>query len=134
MTAINRRADGLSKQRGAIDLVVIFAIMFGIILVISAIKIFPLYMDHWSIEEAAQAVVNEGAESKFSKKKLRGMLQKRLEVNRIDFLSVDDFDFERTKTTLSATLGYERRVPLVFNIDVVLKFPEQTMQAELSSG
>lgn len=124
-----------STQGGAIDLVVIFAVMFGAILVISAIKIFPMYMDHWTIEEALQDVLDEAAgNDNISKRKLNSMLFRRLEVNRIDFIGEKNITFDRTKSSLTATLDYERRSPLMGNMDVVLKFPEVTFQAERSGG
>lgn len=130
-TAWNRR----SQQHGAIDLIVVFAIMFGAILIISAIKVFPMYMDHWTVEEALQDVLEDAAsQGNVSKSKLRSMLFRRLEVNRIDFLSEEDISFERTKTSLSATLDYERRSSLLGNMDIVLKFPEITLQAARSGG
>ncbi len=123
------------RQRGAIDLIVVFAIMFGAILVISAIKVFPMYMDHWTVEEALQDVLDEAAtQGNVSKKKLRSMLSRRLEVNRIEFLGENDVSFERTKSSLTATLDYERRSSLIGNMDVVLKFPAITLQAERSGG
>ncbi len=128
---VKRRAE----QRGAIDLVVVCAIMFGAILVISAIKIFPMYMDHWTIEESLQDVLDEAADDdKISKRKLSSMLFRRLEVNRIDFISENDVVFDRTKSSLTATLDYERRSPLLGNMDVVLKFPQVTFEAARSGG
>lgn len=127
-----KRRDG---QRGAIDLVVIFAVMFGAILVISAIKIFPIYMDHWTIEEAVQNVLNEAAgNNKISKRKLSSMLYRRLDVNRIDFIGEDDVVFNRNKSSLTATLEYERRAPLLGNMDVILKFPAVTFEAARNGG
>lgn len=124
-----------TAQRGAIDLVVVFAVMFGAILVISAIKIFPMYMDHWTIEESLQDVLDEAAgNDKISKRKLSSMLFRRLEVNRIDFISEGDVVFDRTKSSLTATLDYERRSPLMGNMDVVLKFPQVTFEAARSGG
>lgn len=128
---VKRRAE----QRGAIDLVVVCAIMFGAILVISAIKIFPMYMDHWTIEESLQDVLDEAAaDDKISKRKLSSMLFRRLEVNRIDFIGENDVVFDRTKSSLTATLDYERRSPLLGNMDVVLKFPQVTFEAARSGG
>ena len=128
---VKRRAE----QRGAIDLVVVCAIMFGAILVISAIKIFPMYMDHWTIEESLQDVLDEAADDdKISKRKLSSMLFRRLEVNRIDFISENDVVFDRTNSSLTATLDYERRSPLLGNMDVVLKFPQVTFEAARSGG
>ncbi|MEM8498790.1 MAG: DUF4845 domain-containing protein [Pseudomonadota bacterium] len=124
-----------SVQRGAIDLIVVFAVMFGAILVISAIKIFPMYMDHWTIEESLQDVLDEAADNdKISKRKLSSMLFRRLEVNRIDFINEGDVVFDRTKSSLTATLDYERRSALMGNMDVVLKFPQVTFEAARRGG
>ncbi|MFK7733449.1 MAG: DUF4845 domain-containing protein [Pseudomonadales bacterium] len=135
MKVTNHGMKRKTKQRGAIDLVVIFAVMFGAILVISAIKIFPMYMDHWTVEEALQDVLDDAAgNDSISKRKLSSMLFRRLEVNRIDFIDEESVVFDRTKTDLTATLDYERRSSLFGNMDVVLKFPEVTFQSARSGG
>ncbi len=122
------------SQTGAIDLIVIFAILFGVTAIVAGIKILPIYMDHWTIEEALTDVINEAAEEgKPSKKKVQRMLGNRLQVNRVTFLTSNDLDFERTKTSLIAKLNYERRVPLIANMDIVVKFPDTVVEAALGS-
>lgn len=122
------------SQSGAIDLIVIFAILFGVIAIVAGIKIFPVYIDHWTIEEALTDVIEEAAASgKPSKKKVKKMLGNRLQVNRIEFLTSEDMELERTKTALIAKLGYERRVQLLGNIDAVVKFPDTVVEAALGS-
>jgi len=122
------------RQTGAIDLIVIFAIMFGVIAVVAGVKIMPVYIDHWTVEEALEDVVNEAAaEGKPTKKSLQRKMGNRLQVNRLDFISSDDLKFDRSKTTLTGALDYERRVPLIFNLDIVVKFPGTVVEAALSS-
>ncbi len=111
-------------QRGAIDLVVIFAVLFGALVVTFAIKVVPVYLDHWAIEEALQAVVDEGnSMANASDRKLKRLLNRRLEVNRIEFLSADDLEFSRSADGLVGELDYERRVSMFSNIDIVVRFP-----------
>ncbi|MFK8020717.1 MAG: DUF4845 domain-containing protein [Pseudomonadales bacterium] len=124
----------MRRQTGAIDMIVIFAIMFGVVAIVAGIKIMPVYIDHWSIEEALTDVVNEAAsEGKPTKKSLQRKMGRRMQVNRLEFITTDDLKFERTKTTLTGSIDYERRVPLIFNMDIVVKFPETVAEAALSS-
>lgn len=126
--------SSLRQQHGAIDLVAIFALMFAIVAGIAVFRIFPLYLDHWSLEEAMRASIEEAAQDrKPSKRKVTQLLTRRFQVNRIEFVSAQDIELDRTTTTLGASLAYERRAPLLFNIDVVLVFDETYAEAELAS-
>ncbi|MBV1921487.1 MAG: DUF4845 domain-containing protein, partial [Pseudomonadales bacterium] len=59
-------------------------------------------------------------------KVVRGMIQKRLSVNRVD-LDKEDIVIEKTKEGLSVVIDYERRVGFVGNVDLVAKFSHSTI-------
>lgn len=121
-------------QRGAIDLIAIFAMLFFGLVILSAVKIAPIYIDHWTVKEALTAVIEEaGNERITSKKKIISKLRNRLMVNRIEFLEDENIKVERSTSQLLAQLNYERRVSFMFNIDAVIKFPETVAEAPLAA-
>lgn len=121
------------RQAGAIDLILICALLFLALVVLCGIRLAPIYIDHWAVKEALTAVINEsGSEGVTSKKKILGSFRNRLMVNRIEFVEDDDIKIERSTSHLLAQLNYERRVPLMFNVDAVIKFPETKVEAPLA--
>lgn len=122
-----------NRQRGAIDLVLLLAIFaFGII-VISGIKVAPLYIDHWALKDIVEGVQEEASQSgPVNARKLEGMITRRLDVNRLQFLESEDMEIVREADGYLIDISYERRVSFFFNIDVVVKF--DNLQGEVASS
>jgi hypothetical protein len=122
-----------NRQRGAIDLVLLLAIFaFGII-VISGIKVAPLYIDHWALKDIVEGVQEEASQTgPVNARKLEGMITRRLDVNRLQFLESEDMEIVREADGYLIDISYERRVSFFFNIDVVVKF--DNLQGEVASS
>ena len=89
------------------------------------IKIFPAYMDYWTIKSTLEAVQSEAKQAGgMSKSEVRAVIDKRFSVNRIQAVSSKDFIFEAAKDGMSMNANYEKRIPFMGNIDVVLKFED----------
>lgn len=110
-------------QRGAVDLIMLLAIIALGFIVMSGIKIAPIYIDHWSLEDIVAGVQEEASESgTVSKRKISGMLIRRLDVNRLNFLDPEDVKIIRDANGFVIDISYERRVNFFSNIDVVVTF------------
>ncbi len=125
---MNRR----TRQTGALDLLLLFTALMGAFVVICLIKLAPVYIDHWTIREAFQGVKEELEPNKANKRHIRAMLERRFTVNRIDQIKPKDVLFVREKSRLLVSAPYEVRVPLLFNIDTILKFPNTGFEVPLT--
>lgn len=114
----------LTRQTGALDLQLLFVVLMGAFIVICLIKLAPVYIDNFTIREAFKGVQEELAAdaSKATKKSIRAMLERRFTVNRIDQIMTKDVEFVREKNRLLIKAPYEVRVPLLLNVDAVVKF------------
>jgi len=85
-------------------------------------KIGPVYLDYWQAKGALDSVLVENRSSERSKAELLDAIQKHLDVSRIEVIQARDLRFEQTRDGLQVDASYEKRVPLIANIDVVVKF------------
>jgi Tfp pilus assembly protein PilO len=122
----------VTRQTGAIDLQLLFTVLMGAFVVICLIKLAPVYVDHWTIREAFQGVQEELEPNKADKKQIRAMLERRFTVNRIEQIKTKDIQFVREKTRLLVKAPYEVRVPLLLNVDAVIKFADTGFEVPLT--
>lgn len=110
------RQQGLSAI--SILIIVLVAVFFGT----CAVKLGPEYIDSFTVKRAVEATVEQAREQGMDTNAIKSSLQKMLDVNRTEAISVKDVVITREKGTIIVDASYEKRVPLMFNIDVVLKF------------
>lgn len=87
-----------------------------------AFKVGPLYIDYWQAKKVLDDVVASASVSNLSKQELIESIQRRLDVSRIDAFQAKDVRFTETHGGRELDASYEKRVPLLSNIDVVVKF------------
>ncbi len=125
----------LTRQTGALDLQLVFVALMGMFIAICLIKLAPVYIDNFTIDESFQGVKEEletNKTKKASNNQIRGMLDRRFTVNRIDQIKTKDVEFVREKTRLQVKAPYEVRVPLILNIDAVVKFANTGFEVPLT--
>jgi hypothetical protein len=85
-------------------------------------RIGPVYLEYWQTRQAADEVLADGRSAGKSRDQLKDALQRRFDVDRIEAISLKDIKFEQTREGLIVDASYEKRVSLIANIDVVVKF------------
>lgn len=85
------------------------------------LKLGPVYMDYWTVRKVLQDVSAAGLDGRTAGE-LRTAIQRRLDTNRIEAFKASNIRFEETRDALIMDAGHERRVPLIGNIDVVVRF------------
>ena len=85
-------------------------------------RVGPVYLEYWQAKASLDDVLANGKATGKSKMELLDLVGKHLDVSRIDVIKVKDLRFEQTRDGLIADASYEKRVPLIANIDVVVKF------------
>ncbi|MGI9289350.1 MAG: DUF4845 domain-containing protein [Pseudomonadales bacterium] len=122
----------LTRQTGALDLQLVFVALMAGFIIICLIKLAPVYIDNFSIREAFQGVKEELETKKANNKQIRAMLERRFTVNRIEQIQTKDIEFVREKTRLLVKAPYEVRVPLLLNVDAVIKFADTGFEVPLT--
>jgi hypothetical protein len=105
---------------GALGLLVMLAL--GAFLLTCAFKVIPIYMDYWQTKKAVESVINDGKSASLSKPELVEAIRKQLDIDRIESIKAKDIKFKETRDGRELDASYEKRVELIANVDVVVKF------------
>ncbi len=113
------------KQRGAGALGML-AGLIGLVAVVSlTLKLGPHYID-WRTMQSVFSALPASQVHTMTKTEIRESLQKRFRVNNLrDFDLKEIVKIERQKAGTTVSVNYERREPLLANVDAVLTFSEQ---------
>lgn len=112
------------KQRGMGLLGWMFILgMIGFIALLG-LKVGPLYMQWGKVTSSMEGVAAELATKKATKRDIRNMLQRRLDVNDVEQVDLDEhLTIKRVKGgKMEITIAYEARAPLFKNLSVVADF------------
>lgn len=85
-------------------------------------KIGPIYLDYWNTKKAIEVVVNNGKAASMSGGELKRAVQAQLDVSLINTVNAEKMVINNVKGGRELDASYEKRVPLLANIDVVVKF------------
>lgn len=113
-------------QSGFVDAKIFFVVMLSGLIVYSAFKVIPAYMDNAFIVESLKAAgMSEPPLKSKSTREIKGDLGKILSINNIRTVSVDDIEVVREKDKVLVNINYEVRSNLFYNIDIVVVFENQ---------
>lgn len=119
-TAVNN----LSRQRGISSAgVLLIAVLLGLFFTVG-LKVGPLYVDHNLITGLCQDLIDNGEANGMTVTEVRDRISSTLRIN-----NVTDFDLNSIRTRKEngeaiITVAYEKRVPLIANLDIVATFDE----------
>ncbi|MEE8056289.1 MAG: DUF4845 domain-containing protein [Pseudomonadales bacterium] len=110
------------RQRGLSTLGMLVVLLVAVFFGTYVVKVGPVYMSNATVRDAVESVVEQAEGGLITSTEIKGALSKMFQVNMIDVLDLKQIKVTQKdgKTTVDAR--YEQRVPLMFNIDVVVKF------------
>ena len=85
-------------------------------------RVGPIYLDYWGTKKALDGVLLDDSLGRTSKGELLQKISKTFEVNGVTAIDTKDLSFQQTKEGLVIDASYEKRVSLIANVDVVVKF------------
>lgn len=91
------------------------------------VKLAPEYMEAMTVKSVINSALERGAyKGKGGAEAIRAELEKNFNTNQVDAIRSRDIQISRDKEKGGYIIdaSYERRVPLIYNIDVVLKFDD----------
>ncbi|MFN7135999.1 MAG: DUF4845 domain-containing protein [Thermomonas sp.] len=111
------------SQRGMTMLGFLITLCVVIFFAYIAMTIVPMYIEFYSVKQALKGLANDSELANAPKDKIRQMYLRRLEMSYADHVKkMDALKFDSTDGGLKMIVDYERREPLMANLDVVAKF------------
>ena len=112
-------------QRGISMIGLIITLMVVAFFLTVGLKIVPIYLEHNTIRNAIESLVESGQVNEMSQNQLRQEISNSLRVNSIRDFDLDAVRLERSNNATAVALSYEKRVSLFSNIDAVVYFDER---------
>ena len=89
---------------------------------VMGLRIFPIYLDSYTVDQILEEVVTESRTQNMSKNQIWSSIKKRLDINNIRNISKENFELKRERGKAVITLKYEVRTKLVGNLDGIVSF------------
>lgn len=87
-----------------------------------AFRLLPIYLDHMTIRQVVKNAADDPASGEMTASEIRKSMQGAFLTNRIDTIQLKDIKFTTDRSMIIMDASYEVRVPLIYNIDAVVKF------------
>lgn len=91
------------------------------ILALLGMKVFPEYMEHRAIASAVKKVAS-GAAPESSVRQIRDAFDRQANVDYISAITGADLEITKEAGTIVVSYSYEKRIPLVANVSLLLDF------------
>ena len=119
-TALNH----LPHQRGISSAVILMiALLLGLFFTFG-LKVGPLYVDHNLITGLCQGLIDNGEANTLTVTEVRDRISSTLRINNISDFDLNSIPLRKDNGEAIITVAYEKRVPLVANLDIVATFDE----------
>ncbi|MEW8680847.1 MAG: DUF4845 domain-containing protein [Candidatus Thiodiazotropha endolucinida] len=116
--------QSLQKQKGLTFISWLVILIVAGFLVYVGIKITPVYIDHYAVKAAIESVKNEPLSARKSKREIRNMILRRLDINSIRHVTQDHINIKRSGKTTTINVAYEERRHIAHNVSLILTFDE----------
>lgn len=120
MNNTNRLA--VRSQSGASTLGILIVVLFFGSLLTLGIKLGPIYLDDYTIQEALEGLDGTKGLSKMSVGEVRSLINKRLSVNNVRGFDAKAITVKVEGDQVQIDVDYEVRTGLVSNVDAVVHF------------
>ena len=116
---MNRKQSGMTMLGFLITLSVIMFFLYV------GMKIGPMYIEYYSVKKALASMANDAELGGASKDKVRANFARHMQIDYVSTIKPEMLKIETTDAGFNLIMEYERREPLMANLDVVGKFHAQ---------
>lgn len=109
------------KQNGSSAIFMLMMMVLAFSGFFTFLKVMPLYTQDWSVQTVFENIQEESKTNTYTRSRVYDMIQKRFGINGIDAL-MEFVDVSGKGSTIIIEMEYERRVPLISNIELVATF------------
>lgn len=118
--------NAVKSQKGMSLIGGLLALAIVAFLASAAFKLVPHYMDYWSLKKVIESVIADKSTGIDTVGEFYSHVGRGMQINNIRDLDLNKvLSVTEQGNTLLAHLNYEKREPLIQNLDVVVKFDHQ---------
>ena len=111
-----------NKQKGLTAISLLFIIVIFAFVVVSLLKIIPIYFDSFKVNDVVASMQDERGLGDKSNNEIAAMIIKRLKLNQVSDISKDNVYIEKAKNSIFIDIEYEVRKEMFGNLDVIISF------------
>lgn len=112
-----------NKQRGASLLGLLIVVVVGGFFLLLGVRLVPVYLEYFTVKSIAQSVAEDRALSEASIQEINEALKTQMQLNEVRRDREEIFQVERRSGGgVALAVDYERREPLLANVDLVITF------------
>ena len=116
MTTIGERR----AQRGLSMIGFLFVAVVVLVTALIAFRMIPSYIEQYTIQRALEGALADSND--LSTATIRRAMDRRLAADYADVVSGKDVEVTREGNKITASVGWEKRLPLVSNVSILLDF------------
>lgn len=111
----------MKKQQGSSGIFILIVTALCFFSFFTLLKVFPLYTDNMAVETVFENLKEEASSKEYTRSQVNDMIEKRFDINGISQL-LEFVEVTGQGSKIIIDMEYERRVPLVSNIELVATF------------
>lgn len=122
---VRKSIRGLASQRG-----LTFGSMLLLLILVTpaagiTLKLVPVYVDHNFLVSSTRNLVETRSSTSLTQTMLRQEVAESMRINNIRHIDPRSITLTHISGRPQVRIRYERRVPLIYNIDLIVSFDEQ---------
>jgi Flp pilus assembly protein TadG len=125
---------GSTHQRGITLLSFLIVLIVLGFFAFTAMRLFPVYSEYYSVRQAMDAVANEPGVNTWDLRRVRDMLDRRFNISYVDSVKPEHIKLTRTSAGNTLTIEYEVRRNFAYNLDFVASFSHSVELTRQSAG
>ena len=114
------------RQHGLTLISLIIIVMVVAFFAMMAVRLFPVYMEHFSVVSSMKSLGEDPELSGKSPTELLNRLQRRFEINDVSNVTADDVSITRNGDVYTVNVQYDVNTPFLYNIDFTVRFNDTT--------
>ena len=116
------------KQAGMTAFSLLLVALVAGFFLICVVKIGPVYLESRTVKSIVNQAAEEARNEELGKAEIHDRIAKKLLINTVSGMSMKDVEVRGTGEEMEIDANYEVRKPLLFNIDVVVKFDDMIVK------
>ncbi len=114
----------ITRQKGATLLGTLIVLMVAGVFFTVGFKLYTPYWEHLTIKSIIETTSQDPDQISLRLPEMRRNIDRKLHINQVTLPERDDLKIEVIEGVIHFDLKYERRVPMFYNVDAVVKFEE----------